>query len=167
MPELMDVLDEKGVRTGKIIARGQMLKDGEYVAMVLIFLCNRRGEYLIQKRSMKKAHLPGIWDVTAGVVISKEESHNAAIREVQEELGITLAGENIHFWQRLRREKAFVDLYFAFADFELSDCRLQEEEVDEVRFVTDKELKKIITGTEHWDEEYRNIICDAIDRRDL
>jgi 8-oxo-dGTP pyrophosphatase MutT (NUDIX family) len=167
MPELLDVLDEKGNRTGKIITRGQMLKEGEYVAMVLVFLCNQKREYLIQKRSMKKSHLPGIWDVTAGVVISREESHDAAIREVQEEIGITLSRDNIHFQQRLIRAKAFVDLYFALADFKLSECRLQEEEVDEVRFVTARELKQLITGAEYWDKDYRNIVCDAIERMEL
>lgn len=144
-----------------------MLKEGEYIATVLVFLCNQKREYLIQKRSMKKAHLPGIWDVTAGVVISGEESHDAAIREVQEEIGIALIRENIIFQQRLKRAKAFVDLYFALAEFEISNCRLQEEEVDEVRFVTARELKQLITEAEYWDKEYRNIVCAAIERMEL
>jgi len=57
---------------------------------VLVF--NSRGEVFLQKRSMKKDRQPGVWDSSAsGHVDSGEDYDTCAVRELREEIGLTLA----------------------------------------------------------------------------
>ena len=57
---------------------------------VLVF--NARGEVFLQKRSLKKDTFPGAWDSSAsGHVDSGEEYDACAVRELREELGLTIA----------------------------------------------------------------------------
>ncbi len=163
MVELWDVFDEHGNKTGKVIRRGSELKVGEYMMSVHIYLCNLQGEYLIQRRSIKKELLPGVWDVTGGAVISGEDSCEAAIREVDEELGIKLDKDNLFPVLTVRREHNFANVWFAIADFKLSDCILQAEEVDEVRFVSSGEMKKLLTEAVYREEDYKKLVIEAID----
>jgi len=57
---------------------------------VLIF--NSRGQLFLQKRSMKKDCFPGTWDSSASGHLDCGEDYDAcALREVREELGVSLA----------------------------------------------------------------------------
>lgn len=167
MAELWDVLDKEGNRTGRVIERGSELKTGEYMMSVHVYLCNLEGEYLVQKRSMKKKLLPGIWDVTGGAVVSGEDGWEAAIREVEEEIGIKLTKENLFHINRIRRDHNLADIWFAVADFDLTDCILQEDEVDEVRFVSSQDMKEILKEAVYREADYKILVSDAIDWIDL
>ena len=162
MAELWDVIDEEGNKTGRVIERGDELREGEYMMSVHIYLCNLQGEYLLQKRSMKKTLLPGVWDVTGGAVISGEDGCEAALREVYEEIGIKLEKKNLFHINTIRRERNIADIWFAVADFKLSDCILQEDEVDEIRFVSPYELEKVLIDAVHRKEDYKSLVSDAI-----
>jgi isopentenyldiphosphate isomerase len=53
---------------------------------------NSRGEVFLQKRSMKKDRQPGVWDSSAsGHVDSGEDYDTCAVRELCEEIGLSLA----------------------------------------------------------------------------
>jgi isopentenyldiphosphate isomerase len=57
---------------------------------VLVF--NSRGETFLQKRSMKKDREPGKWDSSSsGHVDSGEDYDACAVRELREEIGLTVA----------------------------------------------------------------------------
>jgi len=59
---------------------------------VHIFLFNRTGELLLQKRSRWKDRHPELWDSSAaGHVAAGEEYDATAVRELREELGVTAA----------------------------------------------------------------------------
>lgn len=59
---------------------------------VHIFVFNHSGELFLQKRSAWKDRYPGLWDSSAaGHVGSGETYETAANREVEEELGVTMA----------------------------------------------------------------------------
>jgi isopentenyldiphosphate isomerase len=56
---------------------------------VLVF--NSRGEVFLQKRSMKKDRQPGVWDSSAsGHLDSGEDYDTCAVRELREEIGLTV-----------------------------------------------------------------------------
>lgn len=56
---------------------------------VLVF--NSKGEIFLQKRSMKKDKHPGVWDSSAsGHVDSGEHYDTTAVRELREEIGLTV-----------------------------------------------------------------------------
>jgi len=57
---------------------------------VLVF--NARGEVFLQKRSMKKDRQPGVWDSSASGHLDAGEEYDAcAVRELREEIGLSLA----------------------------------------------------------------------------
>ncbi len=58
---------------------------------VHIFLFNSNGEIFLQQRSMQKDAEPGVWSAScSGHVDAGEDYDTAAVRELQEELGVTL-----------------------------------------------------------------------------
>ena len=54
--ELLDVYDDNGVKTGKIVRRGEKSSfgKGEHIAVSIIYIENDKHEFLIQKTSKKK-----------------------------------------------------------------------------------------------------------------
>ncbi len=88
--ELLDVVDIDdhviGVKT-----RGEIHSEGLMHRAVHILVFNQQGELFIQKRSMLKDNNPGLWDSSAaGHVDSGEDYAGCALRELNEELGITV-----------------------------------------------------------------------------
>ena len=160
--ELWDILDVNGNKTGKTGIRGQTLKDGEYHLVVHIYIINSKKEFLIQKRSMKKDLWPGQWDMTGGSVVSGEDSLTGAIREVEEELGITLMPEMFSLVTRLKRKDSFVDIWAAYTDVSLDSVTMQEDEVDEVKFVKAEDMIQIVFNACYRDTEYREAMASFI-----
>ncbi len=97
---------------------------------------------LLQKRSDSKDMEPGRWCIAAAGHVAKGEStKEAAIRELEEEIGVK-AKELVFrkkFIVRATRETEMTSLYsFEYA----GPFRPKKEEVAEVRFVSKKELKE-------------------------
>ena len=160
--ELWDVLDSEGKKTGRIIAKGQATKEGEYFLAVHVFIMDKNGRFLIQKRSMKKALYPGRWDITGGAVLSGEDSLAGAQREVQEEVGLALPANAFSYISRLFRKGVIFDVWAASADFSIDDIVMQEGEVDDVRLVEPQEMLRIVFDVEFVDVEYKKLIADYI-----
>ncbi len=164
--EKWDILDANGQLTGRTIKRGQRFKKGNYHLSVHIYVVNSKKEFLIQKRSMKKEKLPGIWDMTGGAVLAGEDSLTGAIRELEEEVGIALKPENFLLIKRLKRKTSFVDLWLAFSDANLSQIVMQEDEVDAVKFVSAADMIQITDEMDYRDDDYKQVtarfICENI-----
>ena len=63
---------------------------------VHIFLFNLHGELFLQKRAAQKEEFPGYYDSSAAGHVDPQESYaDAALRELEEELGITAALKKI------------------------------------------------------------------------
>lgn len=142
--ELLDVFNDYGERTGKVVERGasdDAFLPGEHIAVAIIYIENDKGEYLIQKTSKQKGN---IYSSTGGHVDHNEKPIDTIKREVKEELGIDISQDNI------------VDLGFIVFDFpvrfifylkkniDLNDIKLQEEEVESVSYISEDKLREII-----------------------
>ena len=66
------------------------MHDGEYQLAVHVWIHNRKGEWLISKRSPDKNSSPNIWEACTGAAVAGEDSLTTALREAKEELGLTL-----------------------------------------------------------------------------
>lgn len=88
--EIVDVLNEDG-EVIDTITREQAERDNHTTENVLILVFNSKGQVWTQLRPKHKKHYPGVWDISAcGGVISGETPEQAAQRETQEEMGITV-----------------------------------------------------------------------------
>jgi len=57
-----------------------------------VLVYNRRGDVLLQKRSIRKDCFPGTWDSSASGHLDRGEAYDAcAVRESREEIGLILA----------------------------------------------------------------------------
>ena len=91
MDERIDILDEHGKPTGKSCLKSEAHQKGLLHPTVHVWLYTIDGRILIQQRGKNKATHPLLWDVSvAGHVAAGENVVAAAIREVREEIGLTI-----------------------------------------------------------------------------
>lgn len=84
--ELVDYFDEDGNILGVCTRKEADEKNYTY-SNVIVFVFTSDDRVWIQKRSLKKLHYPGIWDVSAcGALAHGEDPLRAAERELQEEM---------------------------------------------------------------------------------
>jgi 8-oxo-dGTP pyrophosphatase MutT (NUDIX family) len=162
--EIWDLRDEIGEPTGRYASRDQYrsLRSGEYMLAVHIYLYTPDGRFLIQKRSLQKDVLPGVWDMTGGAAKAGEDGRAAAIRETQEEIGLSLSPAQLQLAARLKRKRSFVELWFAKVPIDPRRCVLQEGEVDEVKLIGRREMIDLIKKAKHRDAIYKHTAIRAI-----
>ncbi len=152
--ELWDILDESGRPTGRTIARGDRLKPGEYYLAVHIWIVNGKGEYLIQKRDNEKPLWPGMWAATGGAAIAGETGMEAALREVEEELGIRPDPKRMELLARIKREDFFTDIWLMRQEIDLDDIVMQQGEVCAVRWASREEIEQLVGSGEFVNYRY-------------
>jgi len=87
--EMFDVVDETDTVIGQA-PRATVHRDGLRHRAVHVLVHNRKGEIFLQKRSHLKDNHPGVWDSSAAGHLDAGENYaSAAVRELEEELGIT------------------------------------------------------------------------------
>lgn len=159
--EFVDVLDDSGKLTGKVVAKSEAHAKGLWHRATHVWLVNNRGELLIQKRASRKALWPDAWDVSvAGHISAGEDSVSTSIREVNEELGLNVCAKDLLYLftiktsnvvQNTYLENEFQDIYLVKKDVDVSKLVLQKEEVSEVKLVHFRQLKKdIASGKERF-----------------
>lgn len=143
-------LDEGGKRvsTGSLAKRGKLVGEGLYVIGVNNWIINSKGEVLVQKRSKYKKNNPSKWSSTNGLRDPGEESIDTVIRETWEELGIDINSNDINFVDtRIAGPSLIVDIFVTFMDIDIAKLHIQEEEVEEIRYVSKDELMNLDLST--------------------
>jgi isopentenyl-diphosphate delta-isomerase type 1 len=88
--EIFDIVNERDEVIGRL-PRSQVHREGHKHRAVHVLVFNARGELFLQKRSMAKDCFPGAWDSSAsGHVDSGEDYDACAVRELGEEIGLTI-----------------------------------------------------------------------------
>ena len=100
--ELVDIVDEADRVVGRT-TRAQMRRDNLLHRVVAILCRNRDGKIYVHRRTATKDLFPNLYDMfTAGMVGAGESYDDAALRELEEELGIR--GVTLHPLFRHRYE---------------------------------------------------------------
>ena len=142
--ERWDVYDLDRRPTGLTLPRGEKHPADQCQLVVHVCLFNRKGELLIQRRSMAKKGYPGYWDVSVGGgVLAGETAREAAVRETREELGIEIAVTGPAA-VTLAFEGGFDDYFLVDWDGAISDLTLQADEVMDARWADCAELLAIL-----------------------
>ena len=92
--EIWDLYNERRELTGRDHIRGEAIPDGYYHMVVHVWIHNSKGEYLISQRSTDRPTFPLMWECVGGSVIKGEDSLAGALRETQEEVGLSLSSED-------------------------------------------------------------------------
>ena len=75
-----------------------------------------------------------------------------------------MINQNCFFAGRLKKKKNFTDIYFVKKNFDLSDCLIQKEEVEEVKLVGYDEMLELALNSRRRDQEYISILKDAVEK---
>ena len=127
-----NVLKEKGIR-------GQ--KNDNLVGIVIIFIENSLGQFLIQKTSSVKGN---VFATTGGHVTYGSTFKETIINEVNEELGIDISKEKIIEVNTYIGEKCLQKVYYLKKDIDIKDIIIQKEEVEYVEWLSKEEINELI-----------------------
>jgi isopentenyldiphosphate isomerase len=113
-----------------------------------IWVTNSKGEVLIAKRSMLKKVNSGKWGpAVAGTVEEGETYESNAYKELEEEIGVN--GIHLEIGPKLGPKeligsprKYFAQWFKCQIDKKVEEFKLQEGEVDEIKWVSYDDLKK-------------------------
>ena len=139
MGELWDVYDINKNKTGKIAERGvTKLQNGEYHIAVEAVIINSKGDILISKRAAYKKY--GLmWELNGGSILKGETSIEGMIRELKEELGITVFSEEAIFLKEVIRDKVshcIKEIWLFRKDIEIEEITFPDGEAIEAKWVT-------------------------------
>lgn len=168
MEEILDIYSRDGKYLGTRTREECHRKNpGFYHKPVWIWIINSKNEVLVQKRASIKKSFPNYWDMpSAGHVAAGESSIQGAVRETAEELGIITKEEDYIYVGEYICEKTWEigQVYLLKIDIGLEDLKLQVEEVDEVKWLSLEDFKKLFYSNDFipYDEEYRKMIIKLI-----
>lgn len=143
--EIRDLYDENKVLTGQTVLKNERYSSNRKILVVIIFIQNDKGEFLMQKRSIEK---DGLWGTTGGHPTSGQTSLEGIITEVKEELGIDISSDDVIFFDTTSNEKVFCDMYYLNKNIDVNTLTLQKEEVETVNWLSLEEIRKIVENNE-------------------
>ena len=141
--EYLDLYDENRNLTGEKVLRYKGMKpiEGRYINIVIVFIENSKGEFLIQKTSKEKGN---VFATTGGLVKSGSTSEKTIVEEIKEELGISFNIKDLKLVYTEKRGFAFQDCYYIKKDININDLTLQKEEVDYVKWLSVEKINDLI-----------------------
>jgi isopentenyl-diphosphate Delta-isomerase len=171
--EYLDILDEQGNKTGESRSYLEAHEKGLTHAAVHVWFVNSKKEILLQKRGKDRKFFPSHWDISAAGHVSAGQTHlEAATRETKEELGLNILESDLNLICTLRTDSVFPEMgmnnrefnpvYVVREDINISDIKLEDGEVEAVKFLSLGEFKKWVDRvgekmTPH-EEEYAKLI---------
>lgn len=148
------VLDESGNQTSTVVSKSVAHAKALWHQTAHVWILNTKGEVLLQKRALNKPQYPGVWGSTGGHVSYGETAAQAIVREVSEELGITVSESELTSLGRISTSTSFQN--GAFTENEYIDMFLITLPDSEISF----EFKDNEVSAVHW-----YTISDLLGRR--
>jgi isopentenyldiphosphate isomerase len=156
--EVFDLCDRDGRPTGQRKLRPLVHRDGDWHRSFHCWVVTRAGEgagIVLQRRADRKETWGGLWDLSVGGHYSAGEGIEGGIREMSEELGLTVnVAELVHVgWRREEYvypngliEREVQDVYFLRRDVGLDEIRTDPSEVSGAAIVPAEQLDQLASG---------------------
>jgi isopentenyldiphosphate isomerase len=171
--EAIEVVSQDNRPTGEVKTRAQVHEAGDWHRTIHVWIIDTRGRTLLQQRSNLKPQFPGTWDLAVGGHINAgQEPVDSAIRECQEELGLSVTPkelirlfevsqeDDIKGWRNPHRE--IVTVFLTRRDIQVGELRLQKEEVANITLKSVNDFRDDLASNPNkyypHPEEYRRII---------
>ena len=163
MAEYIDVLNEDGVKTGEILTRKEIHQRGLWHRAIVVIIVNENNEILLQQRSANKDKNANLWDISvAGHISAGQDAISAAAREINEEVMIDVEAKvtvtDFRYMFSYRVSQIFTEDYIENQFYDVfilrkngirkKHIRMQESEVQAVKFVDLIEIQKMIENNQ-------------------
>ncbi|HNX60204.1 MAG TPA: NUDIX domain-containing protein [Spirochaetota bacterium] len=155
--EYFDILNPDGTSAGYSFPRSRVHREGLWHRSAHIWVCDRHGRILLQRRALDKDTHPGLWDISAaGHLSAGEPSIDAAVREIREELGLVIPPSRIIFRFTDREEhsgatitdREFHDVFtLVVTDEEAEMIRPDPVELCDIRWLTVDEFGRELSAS--------------------
>ena len=146
--ELLEYFDENNKKVLGIEEREIIHKSNLWHREVSIWVINEKNEILLQRRSSNKKQGANKLSTTAGHVDVNEDVKVAAMRELNEEVGLSVNIDELIFLDIYKNVQegnmCYKYTYLVRTDKKIDEFVMQEEEVSELMYVTIPELEERI-----------------------
>lgn len=149
--ELIDIYDEHNEPTGMQEMKSVAHRDGLWHRAAHVWMYTKKGEILLQLRSMDKELHPGKWDISVGGHIgAREDVDRAALREIKEEIGMEVSMEQLSYWKTVKKSSKHTyhnnefDYVYFFLLREDQEFNFNDGEVTDVRLIHVDKLEEEI-----------------------
>ena len=141
--ELLQVFDDDKNMLNEYVERSKKkeLPDGKNFMIVLLFIQNNEGKFLIQKVTEEKGD---IYATTGGHVSFSYNGLKTTIKECDEELGLKITEDELTLVLVEKVNCCFVENYYLKKEININDLKLQVEEVESVEWLSIDEIKNLI-----------------------
>lgn len=143
MEEYWDIYDKNRVFQNRTIRRGDPFQPGEYYVSCEVWFQNSKGELLVTLRHPDKK-AGGLWEFVGGGVLAGETTARAAVREVQEEIGLSIAEKELSLLFTHQQKNYFMDIYLVKKDVDIPALTLAPDETVDAKWVSQEELQTMI-----------------------
>lgn len=152
MREYLDIFDENNKSLNEKKERKIVHEKGLWHREIAVWILNEKNEILIQKRAATKKLAPNKWALCAGHIISGETIIEAALREVEEEVGIkNLCPADLILFDIQKTSNITEDVqnnnykycYILKTNYKENEFVIQEEELSEVKYISMEELENL------------------------
>lgn len=158
-----DIVDESGRIIGSALRR-ECHGNPELLHRVIhVLITNSKGEFLLQKRSPDKDIQPGKWDTSVGGHLDPGETVlDAALRELEEEVGLRAGGADLRFcYSYLMRNAVESELVSTYTLAHEGPFIAQPSEITELRFWSREAIRSTLgngTFTPNFEEEFARFL---------
>ncbi len=158
--ELLQVFDKNKNILNESVSRDDKynLPDGKYFMIVLIFIQNDRGQFLLQKTS-KSRH--SCFATTGGHVSFGDDGSYTVLKEVKEELGLNISKDKVKYVCTKIFKNCLLETYYSNMNLDINSLSLQTEEVDYVDWFDVEHINHLIDTKEFREgniEPFREIL---------
>ena len=146
--EIIDLYNKEKQKLNKIFKRGKnTLKQNEYYLLEQIWIINKNKEILLTKRNKNKSY-GGLWEPTTGHVKTKEKDIEGALRELKEELNITVKKQELRYIKHIIIDSKIIDIWLLNKDIKLEQITKKQDEVTNIKYVSIQKFKEMQENNE-------------------
>lgn len=144
--ELLYVVDEFNEKL-KPQPRHKVFKKGLWRRTTHVWIFDKTGRILCQRRSLKKTVGAGLWESSvAGHIGPNDNYFTGAVREVKEETGIVIDPKELKLHKIYKDfdRKEFIGVFYHQLDIDEATIKIEEDEVEEIKLFDKNTLKQQI-----------------------
>ena len=108
--ELVDLYNDRHEPTGLVSDKHSVPK-GYFRVSVHVWIIDKKGNLLLQQRVSSSHKFPNMWANTGGAVEAGETPIAAAIREIKEELGLSISKYELKYIATYKRLIDYAEVY--------------------------------------------------------